>query len=202
MDEQGGISSSKGEEAQGGAALALFALWSACAPPAPFCSSPTFVLAGLVTSESGLSLHQAAALLANVSGPCWLVAGTSDLSLANAVLDVTVAQDAPAPPPTHHSRQVVRPFVIYEQLLPLIIRPEAPVLVFGGYQRFATTPAMLRESGERFSLVGPSPRASAGPADSPWAAALLPAPERDGFEWAILLGGSVAYDPPWRRDAA
>jgi hypothetical protein len=53
----------------------------------------------------------------------------------------------------------------------------------------------------RFGLVAPSPSGSAGPVDSPWAVQLLPVAERAGYEWAIMLGRSIAYDPPWNRDA-
>ena len=184
------------------AALALFALWSGCAPPAPQGLLPAFALSGVVTSESALSLYQAASLLTDVRAACWLLAGGNDLSAPEAVLNVTVADAPPRLPPPSLAAETSVPFMIGPHLLPPDMRPEAPVLVFGGYQRLSTTPAMLREAGARFTLVGPTPRVCAGPADSPWAASLLPAPEREGFEWAIMLGVSIAYDPPWRRDAA
>jgi hypothetical protein len=184
------------------AAIALFALWCGCAPSAPGGLQPAFALAGLVTSESGLPLQQAAALLAGVGTPCWLIAGLNDLSVPDAVLEVTVAHAVPTLSPESHTAEAFRPFRIAEHLVPPDLPRETSVLVFGGYQRLATTPGRLDQARARFNLFGPVPHGCAGPADSPWAAALLPAADRDGFDWAILLGGSVAYDPPWRRDAA
>jgi hypothetical protein len=186
--------------ARGSAALALFALWSGCAPSAPHGLHPAFTLSGLVTSEPGRSLHEAAALLGSVGEPCWLVAGSNDLSLPNAILDVAVTREAPAESTTPPASKPARQFQVDEPLLPPEIRPDASILVFGGYQRLFATPTMLRAARARFRLVGPNLRVSADAADSRWAASLLPASEREGFEWAILFGTSVAYDPTWRRD--
>jgi hypothetical protein len=141
-------------------------------------------------------------MLAGFSAPCSLIVAANDLSVSGAVLRVTVAHEAPPLSPTSQVAEGSRPFSLDEHVLPPDMRPEAAVLVFGGFQRLAMTPRMLRQMRERFTLIGPHPSISAGPADSPWAASLLPAPDREGFEWAILLGGTVAYDPPWRRDGA
>ena len=184
------------------AAVALFALWCGCAPPAPSALRPAFVLSGLVTSVSGLPLQDAAALLAGIATSCWLIAGSNDLSVPDAVLEVTVAHEAPTLSPVSHAAEASRPFRIPEHLVPPDLPRETSVLVFGGYQRLAVTPARLDQARARFNLFGRAPRACASPADSPWAATLLPATDREGFEWAIMLGVSVAYDPPWRRDAA
>jgi hypothetical protein len=201
MNQSAGIAARTREDDQA-AALALFALWCGCAPPAPCALRPAFVLSGLMTSDKALLLHEAAALLAGLDAPCWLIVGANDLSVPDAALDVTLAHEAPMLSPVSLAAEAARPFRIGEHLMPPDLPPEAPVLIFGGYQRLATTRARLHQTRARFSLFGRVPRGSAGPADSPWAAALLPAAEREGFEWAILLGVSVAYDPPWRRDAA
>jgi len=183
------------------ARLALFALWSGCAPAAPLNLTPAFTLDGLVTSPPGSSLHQAAALVAEVGTPCWLVAGSETLSLLDASLRITIADSAPAESATAPARETARECRPLEFPLPPGIGPDAPVLVFGGYARLATTPAELRKMQAAFTLVGPRPDMSAAPADYAWAASLLPATDRVGYEWAILLGHSVAYDPPWQRDA-
>jgi hypothetical protein len=77
----------------------------------------------------------------------------------------------------------------------------ASVLVFGGYTRLRTSVAKLRAAESRFGLFGPSLPGCADWAESPWAKGLLPAADRSGVEWAIMLGRTVAYDPPWVRDA-
>lgn len=200
MDQQSGTSSHDGNAAEAAASVALFALWRGCAPRAPAGLHPRFVLSGMVTSEGDLSLRQVAPLIANVSTPCWLVAASEDLSAPDAVLGVTVAHEETAEASASLMAKA-RPFPIGEHLMPGDMHPEAPVLVFGGYQRLAVTPTILRAARARFRLIGPMPRVSADTADSPWAESLLPASDRAGFEWTILLGGSVAYDPPWHRDA-
>ena len=153
-----------------------------------------------MTSEAGLSLPEAASVVASVSMRCWLVAGANDLSVPDTILGVTVAHEATAEASVSLMAKA-RPFPLGEHLMPGDIRPDASVLVFGGYERLSITPTILRAARARFCLIGPLPRVSAAPADSPWAVSLLPAPDREGFEWAILLGSSVAYDPPWHGNA-
>src|SRR5690349_8897306 len=113
MDQPGPISTPN-VEAQGSAALALFALWRGCAPLAPGGLQPAFTLSGLVTSQAGASLDKAAALLASVSSPCCLVAGANDLSVPGAGLDVTIAYEPPVAPPTSRAARVSHVFPIGE----------------------------------------------------------------------------------------
>jgi hypothetical protein len=201
MDQLPRLSSGPNLLSRVAAELALFTLWCGCAPPGPCSFTPAFALDGLVSSVPGVSLKVAAAILSSLDDPCWLLAGRDDLSASGAQLQVMVSREAPHGVSERYDAESRHPFRFPTHLVPPEIASDAPILVFGGHTRLRATPADMTEAQVRFGLVGPSPSGSAGPVDSPWAVQLLPVAERAGYEWAIMLGRSIAYDPPWNRDA-
>lgn len=183
------------------AELALFALWCGYADAGASHATPRFAVTGLVTSARGILLQEAALLIMRVAEPCWLITAGDDPSPPDAILHVTVSLVPPDALPAPRRRETPGLFRFPSHLGPPSSASDTPTLVFGGHVRLRVTPSDLAEAQARFGLFGRSPVAAAGPADSPWAAQLLPTAERAGCEWAILLGHIVAHDPPWNRDA-
>jgi len=201
MDQRHVRDSRSDAPSRAAAELALFALWRGCAASGIGGLTPKLALDGLVTSVRGVSLQEAGANLMRVADECWLVAAAEDLAEPSAVLHVTVRRVPADTRPASRGRGTPGVFRFPSHVGPPANASRATTLVFGGYTRLRVTSSDLHEAEARYGLFGYSPAAAAGPADSPWAADLLPPAERTGCEWVILLGHSVAYDPPWNRDA-